>query len=67
MLSSLIFVFIMQSTFGTVLGTVRDSSSALIPGCVVTIENLGTSVRRSTLGDESGSYSFPNLEPAPTK
>src|SRR6185295_15694910 len=52
-----------QSTFGTILGNVRDSSGALMPGCVVTIENTGTSVRRSTLSDEAGSYTVPNLEP----
>jgi hypothetical protein len=52
-----------QSTFGTVLGTVRDQSAALMPGCVVSIENNGTSLRRSTITDETGTYTFPNLEP----
>src|SRR5439155_21583266 len=51
-----------QSTFGTILGTVRDSSGALMPGCVITVENMGTSARRSSLADESGSYTLPNLE-----
>jgi Carboxypeptidase regulatory-like domain len=52
-----------QSTFGTIVGTVKDSSGALMPGIVITVENAGTSVRRSTLADESASYVFPNLEP----
>jgi hypothetical protein len=56
-----------QSTFGTILGTVRDPSAALIPGCVITVENAGTSLRRSSLSDESGSYTFPNLEPGSYK
>jgi hypothetical protein len=56
-----------QSTFGTILGTVRDSSSALIPGCVITIENTGTALRRSAVSDETGSYTFPNLEPGAYK
>jgi len=56
-----------QSTFGTILGAVRDSSGALIPGCVVTVENAGTSLRRSGVSDESGSYTFPNLEPGAYK
>jgi len=56
-----------QSTFGTILGTVRDSSGALIPGSVITVENTGTSSRRSGLSDESGSYTFPNLEPGSYK
>src|SRR5262245_48540092 len=54
---------IAQSTFGTIVGNVRDPSGALMPGCVVTVENTGTSVRRSTLADESGAYTAPNLEP----
>src|ERR1044071_7719605 len=56
-----------QSTFGTIVGTVRDPSSALIPGCVVTIENSGTSVKRSTITDEAGAYTVPNLEPGTYK
>jgi hypothetical protein len=56
-----------QSTFGTILGTVRDSSGALMPGCVVTVENAGTSLRRSAVADETGAYSFPNLEPGTYK
>ena len=42
-----------QSTFGTILGTVHDQSGALIPGCAITIENVGTSSRRAALTDES--------------
>jgi len=56
-----------QSTFGTILGTVRDQSGALMPGCVVTVENTGTSLRRSALADETGSYTAPNLEPGTYK
>ena len=52
-----------QSTFGTILGTVKDSSGALMPGIAITIENAGTALRRSALADESAAYSFPNLEP----
>lgn len=70
----LIMVFIIggsgvfaQSTFGTIVGTVRDSSGALMPGCVITVENSGTSVRRSTMADETASYAFQNLEPGTYK
>src|SRR3989441_5642239 len=56
-----------QSTFGTIVGTVRDSSGALMPTVVITVENTGTSVRRSTMADESASYSFLNLEPGTYK
>ena len=52
-----------QSTFGTILGTVHDTSGAVMPGCAVTAENVGTSAKRSTVTDETGSYSVQNLEP----
>jgi hypothetical protein len=52
-----------QSTFGTILGTVHDQSGAVMPGCAVTVENNGTSVRRSAITDDTGSYTTPNLEP----
>src|SRR5881396_1131273 len=52
-----------QSTFGTILGTVRDQSGGVMPGCAVTVENVGTSSRRSVLSDENGSYTAQNLEP----
>jgi len=56
-----------QSTFGTILGAVHDASGAVVPGCAVTIENTGTSLRRSTVADENGSYTAPNLEPGTYK
>jgi hypothetical protein len=61
--SATLNVWAAQSTFGTILGTVRDQSGAILPGSVVTVENAATSTRRSTLTDEAGSYVAPNLEP----
>jgi len=52
-----------QSTFASVLGTVRDSTGAVIAKCVVDIENTGTSAHRQTTTDASGDYSITNLEP----
>jgi hypothetical protein len=52
-----------QSTFGTILGTVHDQSGAIMPGCAITVENVGTSLRRTAVTDETGSYSTQNLEP----
>ena len=52
-----------QSTFASVVGTVRDSSGAVVAKCLVAIDNTGTSVHRETLTDASGDYSIPNLEP----
>src|SRR5215471_13669498 len=56
-----------QSTFGTILGTVHDQSGGVMPGCAVTVENVGTSLRRSVLTDETGSYTASNLEPGTYK
>jgi hypothetical protein len=74
MMQSLILILILgsspalaQSTFGTIVGTVRDPSGALTPSVVITVENTGTSVRRSTMADESASYSFLKLEPGTYK
>ena len=52
-----------QSTFASLLGTVRDSSGGAVAGCAITIESAATAARRVTLTDQSGSYSVPNLEP----
>jgi len=52
-----------QSTFGTVLGTVRDASGAVVAKCAIAVDNTGTDAHRATLSDATGNYSIPNLEP----
>jgi hypothetical protein len=54
-----------QSTFASLVGTVKDASGGVLAQCIVTVENTGTSARRSTLTDSGGSYNIPNLEPGP--
>ena len=51
-----------QSTYGTILGTVRDSTGALIPGARVTLQNSGTAAERATVTDASGNYAFSNID-----
>ena len=51
-----------QSTFGTVLGTVRDPSGSLVPIAKVDLINTGTSAIRSVLSSPDGSYQFVNVE-----
>jgi hypothetical protein len=51
-----------QSTFGSVVGNVLDPSGAAVPNCVITVINIGTSSRRSTLTDGNGEYSVLNLD-----
>ena len=49
-----------QFEAATVLGTIRDTSGAVIPRCKVTLENTSTGVSVSTLTDGLGNYEFVN-------
>lgn len=51
-----------QSTSGTVLGTVKDASGAVVAGATVKLLNTGTNAARSTTSNESGSFQFSNLD-----
>src|SRR5215470_14074096 len=48
-------------TGGTISGSCRDASGALIPGASVTIKNVDTGLTRELITDEQGRYSAPNL------
>jgi hypothetical protein len=50
---------------GTVLGTVTDSTGAVIPNATVTITNTGTGVSHKATTSSSGDYSVPDLIPGP--
>jgi hypothetical protein len=45
-----------QTVMGTILGTVRDSAGAFIPGAQVLIENTGTGFRRVSVTSERAEY-----------
>ena len=51
-----------QSTFGTVLGTVKDPSGSAIPNAKVGLLNTGTNAIRSTVSNSLGSYQFVNVD-----
>ena len=51
-----------QSTFGTVLGTVKDPSGAAVPSAVVKLTNSGTNSVHSTMTSDTGTYQFTNVE-----
>ena len=51
-----------QSTFGTVLGTVRDPSGRIVLKAKIKLENTGTKSVRSTESDLNGSYQFVNVD-----
>jgi hypothetical protein len=52
-----------QSTFGSIVGTVKDSSGAVIPGATVMLTNSGTAAQRTVTTDQHGDYSLVNLNP----
>ncbi len=50
-----------QVRFGTVVGTVADSSGATVSGATVKLTNLGTNETRTMPTGSEGLYAFPNL------
>jgi len=48
---------------GGISGRVTDPSGAALPGCKITVRNLGTGVESSTVSDRSGLYRFTALVP----
>lgn len=51
-----------QSTFGTVLGTVKDPSGSVIPKAKIDLVNTGTNAVRSTESNANGAYQFNNID-----
>lgn len=50
-----------QSTTGAILGTVRDSSNAVVAGAKVAVINAGTNLRYETQTNSAGEYTAPLL------
>jgi carboxypeptidase family protein len=51
-----------QLDTGTIVGTVTDSSGALLPGVTVTVTQEGNNVPLTTVTNASGQYIFPGLK-----
>src|SRR5277367_4831933 len=51
-----------QSTFGTVIGTVKDPSASVVAMATVTLVNTGTSAEHTAVTDNNGAYGFVNVE-----
>jgi hypothetical protein len=51
-----------QSTYGTILGTVRDATGAVVPGAAITLTNKGTSSQRTATSDGSGDFILSNID-----
>ncbi len=52
-----------QSTFGTILGTVKDSSGSVIPNATVLIVNVDENTSRSVTTNANGDYEAVNTKP----
>src|SRR6476660_3439391 len=50
-----------QFDTATVLGTVKDSSGAVIPGATVTLKNVNTGITATAVTCADGSYQFLNV------
>jgi hypothetical protein len=54
-----------QVLYGSIVGVVRDTHGAVVPGATVTIVNKDTNLTRDASTDAQGSYSFVNVLPGP--
>jgi len=48
-----------QVTTGTILGTVTDSTGAVVPGAPITLKNVETGISRTVTSDAAGRYQAP--------
>jgi hypothetical protein len=56
------FQMLAQSTFGSVRGTVQDSTGAAIPGTQLVLHSVDENTDRSFTTDSSGSFLFENVK-----
>src|SRR5215831_2732223 len=52
-----------QTTYGSIVGTTRDPSGAVIVGALVTVTNAATGVKATEATNDVGAYSFTTLFP----
>ena len=52
-----------QSTFGSIVGVVHDSTEAVVPNASVQIKSLDDNSAHNATSDENGSFEFMNLKP----
>jgi hypothetical protein len=52
-----------QSTFGSISGTVVDTSGAVVSGAQVTLTSIDTGAKATFNTDQNGLYSFANVNP----
>ncbi len=52
-----------QAEAGSISGTVRDASGAIIPGASITVTSTTTSAKRTAKAGNAGQYTIPGLTP----
>ena len=52
-----------QAVTGSLLGTVTDTSAAVVPNAAVVITETDTNITRTAPTNANGNFAFPNLEP----
>src|SRR5437870_11743069 len=57
------FALLAQGNFGRILGSVKDSTGAVIPGATVSIIGKDRGLARTLTTEEAGLYNAPNLIP----
>ncbi len=50
-------------TTSAIVGQVRDTTDAVVPGAIVTITNHETGLKRTARTDDAGRFNFPQLKP----
>jgi hypothetical protein len=58
-------VFAQSGATGTIVGTVTDSSGAVVPGATVIITNTAKNLNQQTVTTSAGTYAVPSLLPGP--
>jgi len=53
-----------QSTYGAIIGTVKDSSGSAVPGATVKITNTDENTTREVKTNSTGDYELLNVQPA---
>ena len=52
-----------QAVNGSLVGSISDTSNAAVPNAKVTLLSVNTGITQSTTSNQSGNYSFVNLQP----
>ena len=52
-----------QTNYGSIVGTVTDTTGAVVPGVAVTLKNNGTNATETANSESGGNYRFVNLIP----